>query len=135
MKKRMDYVTNSSSSSFIVSTKNEVPIEYLSDVKKIDNDAIAQTLAEIYSELQWERITYEMEDEELQKLGNFTDEQMWLIKLANTNNLQLYLELKERLNNDEDLYHILIDRDWYYYQTELKRFVDNAELVNEEYDL
>ena len=134
---RFGFVTNSSSSSFIISTKEEIPVKYINDIKKITKDSVLDIMNEIYG-YEWQSASYEMEDEEFQRIGNFTKEQMTLIKISNDGYLNVYLKLKQSLDNVHDdslIYHIFVDRDWLYYQDELQDFIDNAEILNKEGDL
>ena len=135
MKVRKDFVTNSSSSSYIISTKQEVPSQYNGTVKRVTKESALDVIKET-SDYDWTTITYEMENEEFQKLGNFTDEQMMLIKLAISGQLSIYLELMKNLDRGENpIYHIFVDRDWLYYQDVLQNFIDEAVLLHKEGDL
>ena len=135
MKVRKDFVTNSSSSSYIISTKQEVPSQYNDTVKRVTKENALDIIKEI-SDYEWITITYEMENEEFQKLGNFTDEQMMLIKLAISGQVSTYLELMKNLDKGENpIYHIFVDRDWLYYQDVLQNFIDEAVLLDKEGDL
>ena len=135
MKVRHDFVTNSSSSSYIISTKQEVPSQYRDTVKRVTKENTLDVIKEI-SDYEWTTVTYEMNNEEFQKLGNFTDEQMVLIKLAISGQLSTYLELMKNLDKEENpIYHIFVDRDWLYYQDILQKFIDEAVLLGEEGDL
>lgn len=135
MKVRKDFVTNSSSSSYIISTKREVPSQYNDTVKRITKENALDVIKEI-SDYEWTTISYEIDNEEFQKLGKFTNEQIMLIKLAISGQLSTYLELMENLNKEEDpIYHIFVDRDWLYYQDALQKFIDEAVLLDKEGDL
>lgn len=135
MKVRKDFVTNSSSSSYIISTKQEVPSQYNDTVKRVTKENALDVIKKI-SDCEWTTITYEMENEEFQKLGNFTDEQMMLIKLAISGQVSTYLELMKNLDKGENqIYHIFVDRDWLYYQDVLQNFIDEAVLLDKEGDL
>lgn len=135
MKVRHDFVTNSSSSSYIISTKQEVPSQYRDTVKRVTKENTLDVIKEI-SDYEWTTVTYEMDNEEFQKLGNFTDEQMVLIKLAISGQLSTYLELMKNLDKEENpIYHIFVDRDWLYYQDILQKFIDEAVLLGKEGDL
>lgn len=135
MKIRHDFVTNSSSSSYIISTKQEVPSLYKDIVKRVTKENVPEIIKSI-SDYEWTTITYEMDNEEFQKLGNFTDEQMMLIELAISDKLSTYLTLLENLNKEENpIYHIFVDRDWLYHEDDLHNFIDKAILLDKEGDL
>ena len=135
MKVRRDFVTNSSSSSFIISTKQEVPSQYSDDIKLITKENVLDIIKQM-TDYEWISITYEMKDEEFQKLGNFTDEQMMLIKLVVSDQLDTYLHLIKIVESEQDpIYHILVDRNWLYYQDVLQDFINNATLIDEKGDL
>ncbi len=135
MKVRRDFVTNSSSSSYIISTKQEVPSQYIDTVKRVTKENALDVIKGI-SYYEWAIIAYDMNNEEFQKLGNFTDEQMVLIKLAISGQLPTYLGLMENLDKEENpIYHILVDRDWLYYQDALQNYIDEAVILDKEGDL
>lgn len=135
MKVRKDFVTNSSSSSYIISTKQEVPSQYTDTIKQVTKENALDVIKKI-SDYEWTTITCEMDNDKFQELGKFTDEQMSLIKLAICGQLSTYLELMENLDKEENpIYHILVDRDWLYYQNTLQNFIDEAVLLDKEGDL
>lgn len=100
MKIRMGYVTNSSSSSFIIATNQELPEilkDYLAKIEKQD------LLRKIYEEFSYNDVD---DNIVLKELGAFTDEQMLLIALAcrDTYLLNNYIRAKEAIDEGKQVY-------------------------------
>lgn len=140
MKVRYSHVTNSSSSSFVISTKQEVPDRYKDEVKRITKENVLDVIKD-FLDYACMGVTWYMDDDEFQKLGNFTDEQMVLIRLAANDRMKMYSNFMGYLDENEDpLYHIYVDRDWLYrdyqyYLDSLQDFIDDSKLLFEEGDL
>ena len=140
MKVRYSHVTNSSSSSFVISTKQEVPERYKDEVKRITKENVLNVIKD-FLDYCCMGVTWYMDDDEFQKLGNFTDEQMVLIRLAANDKIPMYFNFMKDLEENEDpIYHIFIDRDWLYrdneyYLDSLQDFIDNSKLLYDEGDL
>lgn len=136
MKIRKGFVTNSSSSSFIIATKQEIPSRYLNDVKLITKENIIEVFNDLH-DVEWIHIGgYGIKEEDFVELGKFTPEQVLLLKLAEVDQVDTYVKLMKAIEEtDEPIYHIFEDRDWLYYQHELQEFINNAEILNEESDL
>lgn len=135
MKIRSDFVTNSSSSSFIISTKDELPDKYKENIDKISGQNISEILRRHTGTYINDEISSGVSYDEFKKLGNFTDEQMSLIQLIECECMQLYMDMKTRIDSGQDLYNIYVDRDWLYENAELKKFINESELIDEEGDL
>ena len=139
MKIWKDFVTNSSSSSFVILSDKDI------DAAKEELGNFASYLEDfsiknIVGEDNWDFEIFlkdaDLSEEEFKKLGNFSDEQMDLIKLLTTYNLGGYLNAKKEMEENPLLkaYYILIDRD-YLYNSPLERFIHESIIVDRQTDL
>ena len=130
MKQRNGFVTNSSSSSFIISTNKEIPDKYKNFFDKIDKSK------NIASEILKEKYDYVFDEYELEKYAsikeqfNLNDEQMLLMLAANYNLLDDVKYLMDNVKNiKDDIYFMLIDRDLLYSYDDLYDFIKNCNII------
>lgn len=142
MKVRCGFVTNSSSSSFVIKSKKEAPEDIAKHFTKFTKENFReQYLDTMCSYFEYDYI-FSYFDEEREKklieLLKLTPEQMTLMKLEKHDLLDEYLELQEEIDNmpeNEFLYYLYADRDWLYYQDDINNFIKESEVLEHKTDL
>lgn len=139
MKVRTDFVTNSSSSSYIIATNEELPDKYKDRFTELDINNLNSFLEDDefkYNYFENNYLYRHFPEEELERLGNFTDEQLTIIKLFVSEKLSYYKQIKEIISEhpDKKIYKIFEDRD-FLYESELSNFIEAQEIIDYETDL
>ena len=129
-KKRYGFVTNSSSSSFIISSKEQLVIpekfKYILNPLKSREDLIDHL--EHRSGCYFDHINDE-KDLLKEKYG-FTDDQIGFIKILIMNERSLYEEVSSYIDDGVFIYELSIGRDFLYEDKELLSLIDQCSIID-----
>lgn len=134
MKVRFGFITNSSSSSFIISTTKEPPENIADFITKITKDNYVEKLNNEYC------FEYDchVSAEDYKSIG-FTDEQIFAINFMQKFGAHSYKVLMDALYGNESVYFSCIDNDVYYnfndvyyHLDELYTFIHGSKILLEE---
>ena len=127
MKIRFGFVTNSSSSSFIISNIKAPPENIADFFTKITKDNYMEQLSYAYC------FEYEcsVSAEDYKSIG-FTDEQIFAINFLQRFGMHSYKVLMDTLDRNESVYFSRIDNDIRYNFDELYTFISGSKILLEE---
>lgn len=133
MKYRKGFVTNSSSSSFIVNIKGDIPKKYKNCFKKITKDnLLSYFLNKNYID-EDDKLSYNFSNEQVKSLLDIDDNILILMKFikCDSSNFEDYLLLLEKFkeNPNLELYEYFADWDWEFDKDDLREYLETCDII------
>lgn len=124
---RNGFVTNSSSSSFIVKNKNQlqIPEKYQHILKLISNSK--EAIDVLYD--MTGSFDMDINEDTLKTKYHFTDEQLNMLKAVYIGEEKAYDEIVSALSDSYFVYYLYVDRDWLFGQYELQELIDSCNTI------
>ena len=133
MKYRQGFVTNSSSSSYIISIKNPIPAGYESCFKKITKDNLLECILNKNGIEMDECVSYNLSNEEVKNLLGIDEKILPLLKLMqyNSGDFDDYLLLLKKFKENPELvlYEYSVDWDWEFDKEELRVYISTCDII------
>lgn len=133
MKYRKGFVTNSSSSSFIVTIKEDIPEKYKNCFTKITKENLLSFFLNKNGIERDDNLSYSFSNEQSKSLLGINDDVLVLMNLIkySSNDLDDYLTLLEKFNENPnlELYEYSVDWNWEFDKDDLREYLKKCEVI------
>lgn len=116
--------------SFFLGSRKAPPQEYRHLFKEVTDENLLDALLESSGYL-GEFLSLEVTDNEFQALGEFTDKQMKILRLNDINELHRYKQMKDAVERDVTIYHIIASKNYLSEHLILSDFIYGSIILEE----